>query len=109
MPIAYLGNTTPPSNTETQILAESADYDYFVSVVCANKGLGEARVSVYAKAVGEPETSFMYFVKDQVVGGNTTFETKKLHLADDHALYVKSSNQNVSFACTGLRNDKIIE
>lgn len=109
MAVAYLGNVTPAANTETQILAESVAFDYFVSVVCANKGMADVRVSVYAKAVGDTDDQFMYFVKDQIVSGNTTFETKKMTLADDHALYVKSSHPVVSFGCTGLKTDKVID
>lgn len=109
MAVEYFGNTTPAGETETQILAESAAYDYFLSVTCANTGMGDARVSVYAKAVGDTESEYMYFVKNQIVPGNTTFETKKLTLADDHALYVKSSHPVVSFACVGLKTDKIVE
>ncbi|NBR35778.1 MAG: hypothetical protein EBT80_00045 [Chitinophagales bacterium] len=109
MAVAHLGSTTPAADTETQILAESVAFDYFVSVVCANKGMGDVRVSVYAKAVGAAENEIMYFVKDQVVAGNTTFETKKMTLADDHALYVKSSHPVVSFGCTGLKTDKVVD
>lgn len=109
MAVAHLGTATPAANTETQILAESVAFDFFVSVVCANKGMGDARVSVYAKAVGDQDDDFMYFVKDQIVAGNSTFETKKLALADDHALYVKSSHPVISFGCTGLKTDKIVD
>lgn len=109
MAVKYFGNVTPSGGVETQILAESAAFDYFVSVTCANKAMGDATVSVYAKAVGDTDDEFMYFAKDVNVAGNSVFETKKLTLADDHALYVKSSHPVISFACVGLETDKIIE
>ena len=109
MAVEYFGHAQPAANTETQILSESAAYDFFVGVTCANTGMGDVRVSVYAKAVGDEESDFMYFCKNQIVSGNTTFDTKKLSLSDDHALYVKTSHPIVSFAAVGLKTDKIIE
>ena len=107
MAVKHLGLANPQNNSPVQILAESASFDYFLSVVCVNKGMGDTLVSVYAKALLDSEGEYMYFIKDQTVPGNTVFETKKMTLGEDHALYVKCSHPVVSFSCAGLKTDRI--
>lgn len=109
MAVTHLGMATPANTTPVQVLAETIAFDYFVSVSCANKVMGDVRVSVFSKALLDSENEYLYFVKSQSVSGNSTFETKKIHLPDDHALYVQTERgDSISFAVTGLKTDRIV-
>ncbi len=107
MAVTYFNNLTPAANTVVTLIATSNVYDYFTSVVCVNKGLGDARVTVYAESAGDAEGARMYYCKDQVVLGNSTFETKKLTITGTKALKASSDNGNVVFSSVGLREDRV--
>lgn len=106
--LSYLGNSTPTANTDAVLLQPDLDFDYFVSVMCTNKGLGDAKVTVYSKALGDGEAETLYAAYELVIPGKTSWETKKWALAGDHALYAKSDNGNVSFAATGIASEKVV-
>jgi hypothetical protein len=106
--LQYLGNGTPAADTPLVLLQPDLDYDYFVSVMCTNKGLGEARVTVYSKSLDDTEAQTLYAAYETVISGKETWETKKWALNGDHALYVLSNNGNVSFAATGILSEKVI-
>lgn len=103
MAVVHINNSTPASGVNTSFISASTGFDYFVSVVCANKGMGDAKVTIYAAAAGAAESAKMYFCKEQSVSGNTTFETKKLTVPNSKALYIMSDNGNVAFSCVGLK------
>lgn len=103
MAVEHINNSTPASGVNTTFISALAGFDYFVSVVCANKGMGDAKVTIYAAAAGAAESAKMYFCKEQVISGNTTFETKKLTVPNSKALYIMSDNGNVAFSCVGLK------
>jgi hypothetical protein len=107
MAVTYFNNQTPAANTVATLIPTSALYDYFTSVVCVNKGLGDARVTVYAESAGDVEGAKMYYCSGQVVSGNSTFETKKLTITGTKALKVLSDNGNVVFSSVGLRTDRV--
>lgn len=103
MAVEHINNLTPASGVNTSLISALTDFDYFVSVVCANKGMGDAKVTIYAASAGAAESAKMYFCKEQVISGNTTFETKKLTVPNSKALYIMSDNGNVAFSCVGLK------
>ena len=103
MAVVHINNSTPASGVNTSFISASTGFDYFVSVVCANKGIGDAKVTIYAASAGAAESAKMYFCKEQSVSGNTTFETKKLTVPNSKALYIMSDNGNVAFSCVGLK------
>lgn len=103
MAVVHINNLTPASGVNTSFISALTDFDYFVSVVCANKGMGDAKVTIYAASAGAAESAKMYFCKEQVISGNTTFETKKLTVPNSKALYIMSDNGNVAFSCVGLK------
>ena len=103
MAVVHINNSTPASGVNTSLISALTDFDYFVSVVCANKGMGDAKVTIYAASAGAAESAKMYFCKEQVISGNTTFETKKLTVPNSKALYIMSDNGNVAFSCVGLK------
>lgn len=107
MAVTYFNNQTPAANTVVTLIATSNIYDYFTSVVCVNKGLADARVTVYAESAGDAEGARMYYCKDQVISGNSTFETKKLTITGTKALKSLSDNGNVVFSSVGLRTDRV--
>ena len=107
MAVTYFNNQTPAANTVVTLIATSNVYDYFTSVVCVNKGLGDARVTVYGESSGDAESAKMYYCKEQVVPGNSTFETKKLTITGTKALKALSDNGNVVFSSVGLRTDRV--
>ena len=107
MAVEYFNNQTPASNTAVQMIAVSATHDFFTSVVCVNKGMGDAKVTVYGASSGATEAQIMYYCKEQIVPGNTTFETKKLTITGTKALFAKSDNGNVAFASVGLRTPRL--
>lgn len=103
MAVEHINNLTPAASVNTSLLAASTGFDYFASVVCVNKGMGDAKVTIYAASAGAAESAKMYFCKEQVISGNTTFETKKLTIPNSKALYIMSDNGNVAFSCVGLK------
>lgn len=103
MAVEYINNLTPASGVNTSFISASTGFDYFVSVVCVNKGMGDTKVTIYAASAGAAESAKMYFCKEQVISGNTTFETKKLTVPNSKALYIMSDNGNVAFSCVGLK------
>lgn len=103
MAVEHINNSTPASGVNTSFISASTGFDYFVSVVCANKGMGDAKVTIYAASAGAAESAKMYFCKEQSISGNTTFETKKLTVPNSKALYIMSDNGNVAFSCVGLK------
>ncbi|MFM9051556.1 MAG: hypothetical protein ACKOKF_04440 [Bacteroidota bacterium] len=106
--IQYLGNDTPAANTPAVLVQPDADYDYFVSVMCVNKGLGDAKITVYSKSLEDNEQQTLYAAYEMVLPGKTTWESKKWSLYGDHALYVKSDNGNVAFTATGILSEKVV-
>jgi hypothetical protein len=107
MAVEYFNNKTPAAGVAFNLIAVSASYDYLTSVVCTNKGMGDAKVTIYAMTSGGTEADTMYFAKEQVVPGNSTFETKKLTITGTKALWALSDNGNVSFASVGLRTSRV--
>ena len=107
MAVSYFNNQTPAANTVATLISESEVYDYFTSVVCVNKGLGDARVTVYAESAGDDEEDIMYYCKNQVVPGCSTFETKKLTVTGTKELKAVSDNGNVVFSSVGLQTDRV--
>ncbi len=106
MAVEFFDTETPTAGAVATIIPASSTHDFFTSVVCANKGLGEAKVTVYGLSSGETELQRMYYCKDQIVPGNTTFETKKLTISGTKALYATSSNGNVCFSSVGLKSER---
>ena len=107
MAVEYFNNKTPAAGVAFNLIPVSQSYDYLTSVVCINKGMGDAKVTIYAMTAGGAEADTMYFSKEQVVPGNSTYETKKLTSAGTKALWALSDNGNVSFASVGLRTSRV--
>jgi len=106
--LQYLGNGTPAANASLNLLQPDDEYDYFVAVLCTNKGLGEARITVWSKSLEDTEAQTIYAAYEMVLSGKSTWETKKWALDGDHGLYVKSDNGNVAFSVTGVLSEKVV-
>lgn len=106
MAVEFFDTETPAADVVATIIPLSNTHDFFTSVVCANKGFGEAKVTVYAESAGGTELQRMYFCKEQTISGNTTFETKKLTITGTKVLYAVSNNGNVCFSSVGLKTER---
>lgn len=104
MPITRLGLANPSGNTDTALVA--FDEPHLVSVIAANKSVVATpltKVNIWVvPANASIPAQYAYIGYNINLSLGQSFETFRFAVNSGDTLYVRSTNDNVSFSCSGI-------
>jgi len=111
MPLERLGVSTPATNVDQSLVTFTNPH--LVSVIASNTAVVStpvAKATIYVvPANATQESQYAYLAYQTILSLGQTFETFRFGVNAGDSIFVRSTNGEISFSCTGILQDDAVQ